>query len=86
MFGIHVRKGKVRSLLESMIWDPRMTPEEFKIVFVSRGSPNDLEEVKGDEIEVRNDRIILRDGREIPHHRIVAIWRGKDLLYLRENA
>ncbi len=85
MFGIHVRKGRVRSILESMVWDTRVKPEEFRIVFVSRGSSNDLEEVRGDEVEVRSDRVILKDGREIPHHRIVAIWRGRELLYLKKD-
>ncbi len=85
MFGIHVKKGRVRSILESMIWDPRLEPREFRIVFVSRGSPNNLEEVRGDEIEVKGDRIVLRDGREIPHHRIAAIWKGKEPLYLKKD-
>ncbi len=80
-----MRKGKIRLILESMLWDPRTSPGEFVIVFVSRGAPNDLEEVKGDEVSVRGDRIILGDGREIPHHRIVAIWRREALLYLRKE-
>jgi len=77
-----VRKGKVRAVLESMIWDTRNRREDYRIVFRDRGMPNDINEVRGDEIEVRSDRIILRDGREIPHHRIIAIWRGNELLYV----
>lgn len=77
-----MRKGKVRAVLESMIWDTRNRREDYRIVFRDRGMPNDINEVRGDEIEVRSDRIILRDGREIPHHRIIAIWRGNELLYV----
>ncbi len=77
-----MRKGKVRSVLESMIWDTRNRREDYRIVFRDRGMPNDINEVRGDEIEVRSDRIILKDGREIPHHRIIAIWRGNELLYV----
>jgi len=77
-----MRKGKVRSVLESMIWDTRNRKEDYRIVFRDRGMPNDINEVRGDEIEVRSDRIILKDGREIPHHRIIAIWRGNELLYV----
>ena len=77
-----MRKGKVRSVLESMIWDTRNRKEDYRIVFRDRGMPNDINEVRGDEIEVRSDRIILKDGREIPHHRIIAIWRRNELLYV----
>lgn len=80
-----MRKGKVRAILESMKWDPRVNPEEFKIVFIDRGSPGDLDIVKGSEVEVKSDRIVLKDGREIPHHRIVSIWRGRTLVYLKRN-
>jgi len=80
-----MRKGRVRELLEAMLWDPRNEPREYKILFVSRGAPNDLEEVRGDEIRVVGDRIMLSDGREIPHHRIVAIWRGREILYVRRD-
>lgn len=66
-----------------MIWDARNRREDYRILFRDRGMPNDISEVRGDEIEVKSDRIVLRDGREIPQHRIVAIWRGDELLYSR---
>jgi uncharacterized protein (UPF0248 family) len=65
-----------------MIWDARNRREDYRIIFRDRGMPNDVSEVRGDEIEVRSDRIVLRDGREIPHHRIIAIWRENELLYI----
>jgi uncharacterized protein (UPF0248 family) len=65
-----------------MIWNARNRREDYRIIFRDRGMPNDVNEVRGDEIEVRSDRIVLRDGREIPHHRIIAIWRGNELLYI----
>jgi uncharacterized protein (UPF0248 family) len=65
-----------------MIWDDRNRREDYRIIFRDRGMPNDVSEVRGDEIEVRSDRIVLRDGREIPHHRIIAIWKGNELLYI----
>jgi uncharacterized protein (UPF0248 family) len=77
-----VRKGRVRVILESMIWDIKNKREDYRIIFRDRGMPNDISEVRGDEIEVRSDRIVLRDGREIPHHRIIAIWRRDELLYI----
>ncbi len=80
-----MRKGRVRSILESMLWDPRNDPKDYRVVFVNRGAPNDLEETIGDGIRVLNDRIILRDGRVIPHHRVVAIWKGKKILYLKRD-
>jgi len=80
-----MKKGKVRSILESMLWDPRNNPENYRIVFISRGRPNDLEEVMGNEIEIMSDRIVLKDGRVIPHHRIVAIWKNKELIYLKKD-
>ncbi len=80
-----MRKGKIREILEAMIWDSRNRPTDYRIVFISRGgSPSNLEEVRGDQVEVKKDRIKLLDGREIPHHRIVAIWKEGMLIYLRE--
>ncbi len=80
-----MKKGKVKSILESMVWDPRNNPKNYRIVFVSRGNPNNLEEVLGDKIKVMSDRIMLEDGRVIPHHRIVAIWKNKMIIYLRKD-
>lgn len=80
-----MRKGRVRAILESMKWDPRVNPEEFRIAFINRGSPDDLDVVKGSEVKIESDRIVLKDGREIPHHRIVSIWRGRTLLYLKRS-
>ena len=76
-----MRKGRVREILESMVWDARYERRVYRIVFRDRGKPNDISEVRGDEVDIRSDRIILGDGKEIPHHRILEIWRGKELLY-----
>ncbi|MCS7103372.1 MAG: RNA repair domain-containing protein [Candidatus Korarchaeum sp.] len=80
-----MRKGRVRAVLESMIWDTRNRREDYRIVFKDRGVPNDVSEVRGSEVIVRADRIVLGDGREIPHHRILEIWRGSELLYFKKG-
>ena len=74
-----MRKGRVREILEAMIWNPEEDPKDYTIVFISRGAEGDLEQVSGSEIHVRSDRIVLKDGRVIPHHRIVAITKRSEL-------
>lgn len=80
-----MRKGRVRLILESMVWDPRNERGSYRIVFRDRGMPNDTSEVRGSEVVIRADRIVLGDGREIPHHRVLEIWRGSELLYSRKS-
>ena len=81
-----MRKGRVRVILESMVWNTRYRREDYRIIFRDRGMPNDVNEVRGSDLIVKADRMVLRDGREIPHHRILEIWRGSELLYSRKGA
>lgn len=81
-----MRKGKVREILESMVWDTRNRREDYRIVFRDRGKLDDISEVRGSEVMVKTDRIVLGDGREIPHHRVLEIWRGGELLYSKRSA
>ncbi|MEM0017596.1 MAG: RNA repair domain-containing protein [Candidatus Korarchaeum sp.] len=81
-----MRKGKVRVILESMVWDIRNRRDDYRIVFRDRGKSGDVSEVRGSEVTVKTDRMLLEDGREIPHHRVLEIWRGGELLYCKKGA
>ena len=78
-----MRKGRVREVLEMMLWKPEEDPSDYEIIFVSRGAPGDLEIVKGDQVRLWRDRLILSDGREIPLHRVVEVRRRGTPLYSR---
>ncbi len=78
-----MRKGKVKEVLEMMLWKPGEDPSSYEIIFVSRGAPGDLESVRGDQVRLWRDRLVLGDGREIPLHRVVEVRRGGVPLYRR---
>ena len=63
----------MRRWLERLFWGPE-NPSEYEVTFISRGAPGDVESVRGDEVvSVKSDRMILSDGRVIPHHRVIEI-------------
>lgn len=71
------RSNPLRNFLCRLRWDESLNPEEYLIIFVSRGAPGDVEAVRGSSVE----RVYLRgfEVREgdkvkyIPFHRIVEI-------------
>jgi len=75
------RKGEISEILSAMLWKPGEKPEDYEIVFESRGTETGLDSVRGNEIvEVKSDRLILPGDTVIPLHRIVEIRvRGKPI-------
>ena len=81
-----MKKFSIRNFLNKLMWDPRERPEEYTIIYVSRGEPNDRASVncsriikvyhRGFEFKSSNDRITY-----IPFHRIIEIRRGKDIVF-----
>ncbi len=66
-------KGEIREILSAMLWKPGERPGDYEIVFESRGTETGLETIRGDEVRVAADRILLPGGTVIPMHRIVEI-------------
>lgn len=70
------RKGKaeIREILSAMLWKPGERPEDYEIVYISRGTETGLDSVRGSELlEVRSDRMVLPNGTVIPLHRVVQV-------------
>jgi len=71
------RSNPLRNLLIRLVWDPRARPDDFVIVFASRGAPEGVESVRGSSIErVYLRGFEVREGagrRYIPFHRVVLV-------------
>jgi uncharacterized protein (UPF0248 family) len=60
--------------------------QELSIVYVSRGSPGDISRFQGSEIDhIGRSFVELIGGTMIPYHRIVEVYKGKDLIWSRNS-
>ncbi len=71
-------KNPLRNFLTRLIWDKKLRAKEFKIVFISRGSPGDIEVISSKQIvsvgKTGFEYITSRGERKyIPFHRIREI-------------
>jgi len=71
------RQNPLRNLLNRLVWDANLLPDDYVIVYISRGAPGDLEEVRGSAIvKVWARGFEIKAGNKtkyIPFHRIVEI-------------
>jgi uncharacterized protein (UPF0248 family) len=66
----------LRDALNRILWDRRLSPEEYEVTFVHRGAPSDLRTVRFVSItSVGPSWFLYRDGDEvlIPYHRVVSV-------------
>ncbi len=71
-------KFNIRNFLNKLIWDDRLSPDDFVIVYLSRGAPGDREEVVCSLITKvhRNGFEYKTPGlrtKYIPFHRVLVI-------------
>lgn len=76
-------KFRIRDFLNKVMWDERERPENYEIVYVSRGAPNGLERITCERITKiysRGFEYVSAEGkvRYIPFHRIVLIENRKN--------
>lgn len=81
-----MRKFNIRDFLNKLMWDPREKPEEYSIIYVSRGEPNDRATVNCSKITKvyhRGFEYTSESGRVlyIPFHRIIEIRKGKKVIF-----
>lgn len=73
----------IRDILNRIIWDRRLQPENYVIFYISRGKPGDVEYIPCNLIErVSRDYVTFkRQGvtLSIPHHRIILILDVKNM-------
>ncbi len=71
-----------RNIINMILWHPGMEINEIKITYIHRGVPGNLKQINGNSIErIERGFLILREGTQIPYHRIVKIENKNKILY-----
>ena len=71
-----------RNIINMILWHPGMEINEVKITYIHRGAPGNLKQINGNFIErIERGFLILREGTQIPYHRIVKIENKNKILY-----
>ncbi|RLE59051.1 MAG: hypothetical protein DRJ49_05190 [Thermoprotei archaeon] len=71
----------LRNLLNRLLWDRNINPEDYVITFRSRGFEGDKESLKGNSIvKVTKDFVVFltKDGlKHVPMHRVILVYNRK---------
>ncbi|HDN51274.1 MAG TPA: DUF504 domain-containing protein [Thermoplasmatales archaeon] len=71
------------SLLNKLKWDSRYDFSKVRVWYVSRGEPDDMAFVDGDDIHVIGRAFLETARGYVPHHRIVKIeYEGQEIFRL----
>ncbi len=71
-----------RNIINMILWHPGMEINETKITYIHRGVPGNLKQINGNSIErIERGFLILKEGTQIPYHRIVKIENKNKILY-----
>jgi uncharacterized protein len=71
-----------RNIINMILWHPGMDINEIKITYIHRGVPGNLKQINGNSIDrIERGFLILREGTQIPYHRIVKIENKNKILY-----
>jgi uncharacterized protein (UPF0248 family) len=71
-----------RNIINMILWHPDMQITQTKITYIHRGALENLKTISGNSIE-RIDRgfLILKEGTQIPFHRVVKITYNNKILW-----
>ena len=71
-----------KNIINMLLWHPRMHINETSISYIHRGAPGNIKIINGNSIE-RVDRgfLVLKEGTQIPCHRIIKIEYKNKLLW-----
>ena len=71
-----------RNIINMILWHPDLEITATKITYIHRGAPENLKTINGKSI-VRLERgfLILKEGTQIPFHRIVKITNNNKILW-----
>jgi uncharacterized protein len=74
-----------RNIINMILWHPDMQITETEITYIHRGLPENLKMITGDSI-IRLERgfLILKEGSQIPFHRIVKITYNNKILWQKQ--
>jgi uncharacterized protein len=73
-----------RTIINLILWHPEIQISETQITYIHRGVQGNLKKISGESIE-RVDRgfLILKEGTQIPFHRIIKIENNDKVLWKR---
>ncbi len=75
-----MRRYSIKEILNRFKWHPGLDFSKVKILYIDR--PKGYGEISGDEIEdIGHMFLYLRSGNVIPHHRIVEIRYGDEVVW-----
>jgi len=71
-----------KNILNMIIWHPEMETKKCRITYVHRGMPGNLKTIEGILIDkLEQGFLMLKDGAQIPYHRIVRIEYKNEIIY-----
>ncbi len=71
-----------RTTINLILWHPEMQINETEITYIHRGAPGNLKKINGESIErVERGFLILKEGIQIPFHRIIKIENNNKVLW-----
>ncbi len=74
------RSYSIRDILNKFKWHPDFELAKVRVVYIDR--PKGLSEITGEDIEeIGHMFLYLKSGAAIPHHRIVEIRYGEDVVW-----
>jgi uncharacterized protein len=75
-----------KNILNMVLWHPEMEIEDSIITYIHRGAKNNLKKIRGDSVtKLEGGFLILKDGTQIPFHRIIKIEYKDKLLWKRRS-
>ncbi len=78
-----MRRYSIKEILDKLKWHPEFDFSKVRVLYVDR--PKGLSEISGDEIEkVGHMFLYLYSGAAIPHHRVVEIKYGDEVVWRKQ--
>ncbi len=75
-----MKRYSIRDILNKLKWDPRYDFSKVVVVYIDR--PKGFSEFYGYEVEeIGHKFVYLISGTAIPHHRIVEIRHGSEVIW-----
>ena len=71
-----------RTTINLILWHPEMQINETEITYIHRGAQGNIKKINGESIErVERGFLILKEGIQIPFHRIIKIENNNKVLW-----
>lgn len=71
-----------KNILNMILWHPKMKISRSKISYIHRGARGNIKTIEGFLIDrLENGFIILKNGNQIPFHRIIKIEYNNKVIW-----